>query len=170
MLRDEQALTEIFRRLGAPDPEQWAASQAREGINQLGRFVFLRQAWRLVAREGDPGWIQALSKQPGSDAPGGAMGPTTRRLLADGASPDDLVVFARHAQWQLLAGLCYLLEEAGLDEEEDSIDILWTLVQQDEEGGAEDEISGLHESVLGTGPTGREMRPLPHQRREPGAP
>jgi hypothetical protein len=39
-----QELTELFARLGAPRPESWARSQLEEGIPQLARFVFLRQA------------------------------------------------------------------------------------------------------------------------------
>src|SRR5262249_25800627 len=44
----EQELTELFRKLGADDPAGWARSQIREGIPQLARYLFLRQAWRQV--------------------------------------------------------------------------------------------------------------------------
>jgi hypothetical protein len=37
-------LTVPSRRLGAPDPEGWARSQLTEGITQLHRYLFLRQA------------------------------------------------------------------------------------------------------------------------------
>lgn len=52
-------LTELFRKLGAEDLESWASSQIEGGINQLGRFLFLRQAWREVVGEDDQSWIQA---------------------------------------------------------------------------------------------------------------
>jgi hypothetical protein len=39
-------LTALFRKLGAPDPGQWARPQRDEGIDQVARFVFLRQAWK----------------------------------------------------------------------------------------------------------------------------
>ena len=45
---DQKELTEIFRKLGAEDPEDWARSQIREGIPQLARFLFLREAWRSI--------------------------------------------------------------------------------------------------------------------------
>jgi hypothetical protein len=38
-------------------------------------------------------------------------------------------------------------------------DILWVLAQVDEDGDLIGPIGGLHESVLETDPTGREMRP-----------
>ncbi len=41
---NEMELTELFARLGARDPEKWARSQIKEGIPQLARFLFLRQA------------------------------------------------------------------------------------------------------------------------------
>ena len=37
-------LTRLFARLGAPDPQGWASSQPNEGILQLARYLFLRQA------------------------------------------------------------------------------------------------------------------------------
>ena len=36
------------------DPESWASSQVEEGIPQLARYLFLRQAWGCVVREDDP--------------------------------------------------------------------------------------------------------------------
>ena len=41
---DIDSLTERFRALGAQEPREWASSQISEGIPQLGRFLFLRQA------------------------------------------------------------------------------------------------------------------------------
>ena len=50
-------LTEMFARLGAPDASGWASSQVNEGIEQLHRFLFLRQAWSHVIPDGDTHWI-----------------------------------------------------------------------------------------------------------------
>ena len=36
---------DLFRRLGAPSPSDWAHSQVTEGVPQLARFIFLKQAW-----------------------------------------------------------------------------------------------------------------------------
>ena len=79
-----EKLTELFRKLGAPEPEGWASSQVTEGKNQLGRFLFLRQAWKLVVDETDHSWIQAQinrsSKRPADPCSG--IGPALESLLA----------------------------------------------------------------------------------------
>jgi hypothetical protein len=63
-------------------------------------------------------------------------------------------------QAELLFSLCYLIEDPG-DVEPEVEDVAWALVQVDAEGTVLDTIGGLHESVLETDPTGREMRPRP---------
>ena len=155
-----EQLTELFRKLGASDPEGWASSQVSEGINQLGRFLFLRQAWRSVVDESDDSWIQdqidRSSRQPG--APCSGIGPALQSLRALGANPQDITDVVRVMQYELLFDLCYLVDDPGLVEEEVQ-DVSWALIQLNEEGEAVGEIAGLHESVLGTDPTGREMRP-----------
>ena len=54
-----EKLTTLFRKLGARDPEQWARSQVDRGIDQVARYVFLRQAWKSVVPPGDASWIDA---------------------------------------------------------------------------------------------------------------
>ena len=61
-------------------------------------------------------------------------------------------------QAQLLFSFCYLLEDPG-DIEPEAEDVGWALVQVDAEGNTLGTIGALHESVLETDPTGREMRP-----------
>jgi hypothetical protein len=155
-----ERLTELFRKLGATEPERWASSQVTEGINQLGRFLFLRQAWREVVDENDHSWIRAQidrsSRQP--DAPCAGIGPALERLLGKGVNPQDITDVVRVMQYELLFGLCYLLGDPGLVEEEVR-EISWSLIQFNEDGEAVGEIASLHESLLGTDPTGREMRP-----------
>src|SRR5579872_1632644 len=53
-------LSALFRKLGARNPESWARSQLEENIPQLARFLFLRQAWKLVIDENDHGWISEM--------------------------------------------------------------------------------------------------------------
>ena len=53
--RDLDELTALFKKFGARDPTVWAKSQLEEGIPQLQRFLFLRQAWRNVVSENDAG-------------------------------------------------------------------------------------------------------------------
>lgn len=153
----ERDLADLFRKLGARNPEVWARSQVKEGLPQLARFVFLRQAWKLVVAERDRSW---LSERANDDqrGPGGAIGPALKRLQALGASEDDLTTVVRVMQWRVLSGLCYLLDDPG-DLESEVKDIAWRLFQVDENDQPIAAISGLNESVLETEPSGKEMRP-----------
>jgi hypothetical protein len=164
-------LTALFERLGARDPGLWAESQLDEGIPQLARYLFLREAWRRVVSEDDRSWIdQEFTRarfQP--DEPFSGIGHALRRLRARGASDADLTDLVRGMQVQLLHNLCYLLGDSSEVEAEVS-DCGWTLVQTDEEGTVKSTINGLHESVLDTDPTGREMRPRPKPRTERAEP
>ncbi|HVY07704.1 MAG TPA: hypothetical protein VHB46_17140 [Burkholderiales bacterium] len=153
-------LTRLFELAGADDPESWAKSEVDEGIPQLARFLFLRQAWRQVVADGDVKWIDReiqLSKRS-PDAPGAGLGLSLSRLLSSGASREDLTELARAVQWQLLHGLCYQLSDPAIEEPELS-DVGWGLFEVIEDGKVGRPIEGLHESVLETDPTGREMRP-----------
>jgi hypothetical protein len=151
----EEELTNLFARLGATDPIVWAKSQVEEGIPQLARYLFLRQAWRLVTLPSDHRWIDAyLKAQPGK--PGGQIARALVRLQALGASNEDLTTVVRVMQWELLHGLCYLLSDPDLVEPEVQ-DMNWGLFQTDDGGRPTAHIGGLHESVLETDPTGSEM-------------
>jgi len=157
---NESDLTTLFRKLGAEDAESWAHSQAMEGLPQLARYLFLRQAWRQVVPEDDPGWMgRAIdnSKKRPLD-PYAGTGHALARLLELGAAEEDIVDLVRGMQAELLFKLCYLLEDPG-DVEPEVEEVRWCLVQTDGEGKVLDSINDLHESVLETDPTGREMRP-----------
>jgi hypothetical protein len=54
--------------------------------------------------------------------------------------------------------MCYQLEDPSIEEPELN-QVAWGLFEVDDEGNAGRSIHGLHESVLETDPTGREMRP-----------
>jgi hypothetical protein len=149
-------LTALFARLGAPDPESWARSQLEEGIPQLARFVFLREAWKLVVSDGDTQWIGTQQAEALKGNPGASIGPALTRLLSAGAAAEDITTVVRTMQWQLLFSFCYLLEDPGVLEPEIS-DLAWSLVQVDEDGQPIDVIHSLHESVLDTDPSGRNM-------------
>jgi hypothetical protein len=154
------SLTALFEKLGARDPASWAASQLEEGIPQLHRFVFLREAWCMIVSDGDLKWIESrireTEKRP--DAPYAGVGAALKRAREAGVSPADLTEIARGMQVQLLFGLCYMLEDNGLTEPELE-GVGWGLFQADDDGQPLGPIRGLHESVLDTDPTGREMRP-----------
>lgn len=153
-------LTDVFRSLGANDPELWASSQVDEGINQLGRFLFLRQAWRHVLGEDDYTWIDAEISFSGKspEAPGSGTGKALERLLKTGCTRADITTVVRGMQFELLYAFCYLLDDPG-DLEEVVQDVSWALFQIDQDGNPTAPIDALHESVLELDPTGREMRP-----------
>lgn len=153
---NEKELTDLFAKLGADNPERWAHSQITEGIPQLARFLFLRQAWKLVVAANDTCWIER-ELQADATEPGGAIVSALRRLLANEASATDLTTVVRVMQWQLLFELCYLLDDPG-DLEPEVEDMAWSLFQIDDAGRPLKPINGLHESVLETEPSGHEMR------------
>ena len=158
-----EKLTEHFRALGAFDPESWARSQIEEGIPQYARLVFLRQAWQSVIADGDTSWIdpeiQEAERRPRQ--PGAGIGPALKRMLAAGASREDITEVVRVMQWSVLQGIAYQLADPGVVEypSDETPRVNWTLFEVDDDGQPLHAINGLHESVLDTDPTGREMRP-----------
>lgn len=92
------------------------------------------------------------------DAPYAGVGAALSRLRAAGANDQDLTELVRGMQAQLLFSLCCQLDDPG-EVEPEVEDVHWALVQINGEGEILGPISGLHESVLETDPTGREMRP-----------
>jgi hypothetical protein len=158
--KDLPELTALFERLGAKSPDSWAESQIDEGIPQLHRFLFLRQAWSNVTDDGATKWIDYQRKQAerAPDAPFSGMGHALDRAVKAGVSADDLTEIVRCAQAELLFQLCYMLEDNGLPEPELE-GLGWGLFQTDESGQPIGPIYGLHESVLSMDPTGREMCP-----------
>ena len=157
---NQKELTALFSKLGARNPEMWAASQTDEGTPQLARFLFLRQAWRFVIDESDHQWIDNEISHAGAEPnePYAGVGHALRALRGRGATDEELTDLVRGMQAELLFQLCYLLEEPGELEPEVS-DIRWAFVQVNDEGEVLATVDGLHESVVETDPTGREMRP-----------
>jgi hypothetical protein len=152
-----QELSVLFRNLGARNPEVWAHSQLEEDIPQLARFLFLRQAWKLVISENNLEWISEM-RQVDPEKPGGDIGLAISRLLEGEGNENDITKIVRIMQWKVLSGLCQLLDDPG-DIEKEAGEIAWRLFQVDENDHPIAIIGGLVESVLETEPTGREMRP-----------
>ena len=156
---DIESLTALFRRLGARNPDGWAKSQIQEGIPQLARFLFLREAWTRIVDESDSSWITAAINRAAAapNAPYSGMGRALKALLSRGASESELTDVVRGMQAALLFDLCYMLEDPDLQGEVK--DTCWGLFVVDDDGAPLEPLNGLHESVLETDPTGREMRP-----------
>ena len=156
----EEALTELFTRLGASDPQGWAQSQLQEGIPQLHRYLWLRQAWKFIVAEDDTGWMNAHMRHAAvrPDDPYTGVGHALRRCLAQGVDLGLLNDIVRGMQVELLAGLSYMLEDPDFSEPE-LAELGWGLFATDAQGHPMQAIPGLHESVLELDPTGRSMRP-----------
>src|SRR5262245_53327918 len=112
-MTNESRLIELFRKLGARDPEGWAASELKEGIPQLHRYLFRRQAWRMIVPEDDSSWIDASIQAARSNPnqPYAGAGLALERLREKGATAAELTDLVRSMQAQLLFHLCYLLED-----------------------------------------------------------
>ena len=158
---EERRLTEIFRAMGAKDPEGCASSHVNEGFAQLARFCFLKQAWTHVRDDADTDWAHRVAGTAADpDGPLGGLAPALKRILDKGADPADVLEVVRVMQYELLFGLLYQLGCPELDFlPEGAGHIDWALFQTNEQGEPIAPLHGLHESVLSMDPTGREMRP-----------
>jgi hypothetical protein len=161
-----ERLTELFRSAGAREPESWARSEVNDNIAQLSRYLFLRGAWKSIVADGDVEWIEHRrkpSRQP--DAPLAGISPALERLLSKGIDPQDLTEVVRIMQYEAVFGVCYLLDDPypAIEDIEDPPTELesigWGLFEVDDDGNVGRPVGALHESMLGTDPTGREMRP-----------
>jgi hypothetical protein len=154
-------LIALFKSLGAHAPEDWVQYLPDDPSNQLARYLFLKQAWDSVAQEGDTQWIDdAITRSNKHPAePYAGLGLVLQKLLAAGIAHEDITELSRCLQAGMLFRVAYLLDGRayqvkGLEH------INWLLVRTDEEGNpTAEQIGGLHESVLETDPTRREMRP-----------
>ena len=131
---DIEELTDLFRRLGATDADGWARSQVEEGIPQLYRFLFLRQAWKAVVAEDDEDWIsqQIEHSQRAPDAPFSGLGNALERIRGCGARDEDILDVVRAVQALSLFDFCCLLDDPRLEEEEVQ-DLEWGLFVVDDE-------------------------------------
>lgn len=156
---ERREILDALIRLGAPEPESWAASEVDEGIPQLARFAFLRGAWLGVIDAKDSSWMDRVVAQTpvGSEAPFAGTAHALRRLLEAGVDRGDLQQVVRGMQAELVFHLCYLLDDPAVVDGNDVVS--WALFELDDHEQPARAIGGLHESVLETDPTGREMRP-----------
>lgn len=160
--KSKKALAALFEKLGARDPEGWVTSEVTEGVPQLLRYLFLREAWRYVQAEDDHSWIEQEidSSRARADEPYAALGLALARCRDAGASEQDLTDIARCLQARAIFSICYLLSDGPQDVPEELEDVMWGLFRlNDSERPVGPAIDGLHESVLELDPTGREMRP-----------
>lgn len=155
-----EALAQVLDELDVPGARQRAREQLEDGVPHLARYLFLRQAWRLLLADGDTRWIEPTiaSARAQPDAPFAGVGHALARVREAGARDEDVAEIARGMQAVALYALCRLVDEPTAPEPELAT-VRWALVHLTPDGGVAGPIPALHRSVLETDPTGREMRP-----------
>ena len=127
------------------------------------RDLFLRGVWRGVIPSRDTDWVERVSAQAGHDGPLGDYGPLMRSMLDRGVPATDIARFAQIAAYEATFGLLYHLEDGYASYEgfaPEPEERAWAVFEVDPESDApRDRLPGLHESLLGSDPSGREMRP-----------
>lgn len=114
-----EQLAEVFRTLGARDPEKWARAHVERGTDELGRFVFLRALWlRMI----EPGRLLGAARRDTS------VGMAIDRIVkwVDLADLDALVRFAQRAA---IDDVCKVLDGAAAED-----GIRWSLFRTDDGG------------------------------------
>ena len=79
-------------------------------------------------------------------------------MLDAGVQKSDIAQLVRAKQAEFLFDLCYMMGDPSSVEGNDGY-VDWSFMELDADGNASRSINGLHESVLETDPTGREVRP-----------
>jgi hypothetical protein len=98
-------LTETFRMLGVPHPEQYARGEI-EDPGLLAMVVFLKHMEARLVRVGDPNWrVRACS-----DSGSASVRQSLERVCNAGLDPNDVTQFIRTIQVHLLQDVCYLLD------------------------------------------------------------
>jgi hypothetical protein len=151
-------LTRIFTEAGAKDPESWANSQYNEGINQLGRFSFLKCITSEWLQENQFDWIDnhISSNSDNFGNPCSQLGRALSEMILKGVSKESIIGLIRVIQYETLHHVCSTIDL--------SIDIQtpvseWGLFEIDKNNTPTSAINGLHESLLEFDPSGNEMRP-----------
>jgi len=155
---DLKSLTEVFRQAGAIDPEMWASSQIEEGINQLGRFSFLKTITSEWLKEDDFNWvdnqIEFNYSQPGD--PCSQLPKALKEMLDKNINRETILDLIRVIQFNTLFHVCSTIDRSF---EADTPITSWALFEVDDDDNPKETLIGLHESLLEFDPSGKEMRP-----------
>jgi hypothetical protein len=161
-----EGLAAAFRKLGFSEEEsrRKAEYQVSSERPELARMSFLKCAWAGVISEGNSEWIErrieSFRRDPNGE--GSGAGRALELLLRIGANPNDLTDLVRAMQHETLSEVCCVIDNCG-DTYNDPFNpkAHWHLVLSEVCPPEKNDVGGLHESVLETDPTGREMRPRP---------
>jgi hypothetical protein len=139
-------LSARMRELGAPDPEEWAESERREGIAQEARWLFLQAVWPEFIDRHTPETVLSY--------------PSARRAVEAGASAEDVAQAMRAAACEAVLGVLFrVFEGCDLDAPADAPG--WKLMEvrfDDEDQGhlTGRDVVALHEDVMSLDPSGRD--------------
>jgi hypothetical protein len=157
-----ESLVARFRALGVEDPEGWALSEGKRNMAQLAALTFLHGIWpSLIDTWWDRDWIdrwirdaRAYGTAAFTDA-----GHGLDRLLAAGASHEDLMSIMRAVAYEVAFGMLVRLDD-GRDTELTNDYPHWALMEMDAQGELTGRVlESLHESLLSMDPSGREGVP-----------
>ncbi|MFI8368483.1 hypothetical protein [Streptomyces sp. NPDC085466] len=125
------------------DPQDRVRSEIDENQPQLARFVLLRSLWRgAIDGWADPGVLEQVA--------------AARRLLDAGADRRDLELLARAVAYEAVFVTVDELDR-GADANVSGVDAGWAVVETGEDGTPTGRrLSGLHEDLLTTDPSGRD--------------
>ncbi|MDP2344348.1 MAG: hypothetical protein Q8O67_25540 [Deltaproteobacteria bacterium] len=135
-----EALRSVFTALGARHPERWARSHVQDGVDQIGRFVFLRALWGRIVKDGR--FLDKMRKNQSE------LTPVVERLLIAGADEDDVTALVRALQVGLLVDLCQLLDDPADNDE----GVRWGLWRMDKRGLPLWQLGDLRLDVLDVDP------------------
>ena len=114
------ALAQVFKALGARNPERWATSHVDNGTDELGRFVLLRALW---LRTVEPGRLLAQARKDKH------AGDSVDRLFKK-ADIVDLDALVRYAQRAALTDICKVLDDPAHNDD----GIRWSIFRIDATG------------------------------------
>jgi hypothetical protein len=138
---DKQAdLAKKFATLGVPDPESWASSQLREGIDQISRATMLRamadiviESERMVRLFAEADWVTYPVRN------------AANRLCSSNEALEDMGTVVKAAVYHALSDAMVLSDgNAGIVNNPESVEI--GLFRLDENFEPKSQIDGLHES------------------------
>jgi hypothetical protein len=118
------------------------------------REEILKRVWEYIADDEDLAWIDNVAAQPADNGPMGDFGEITRRMLAAGVSKQDIARFARINGYEAAFGTLYSIGSGVGD-----VSLRLQAFDDETDKSVDAKLGGLYESLLGSDPTGREMRP-----------
>ena len=146
--RTKKQWTKLFEKVQVRRPAEWAQSEMDEDLGNLTAFAFLRQAWNEIPATGETAWLKEWMKEARTSESATALVGAYDRLVAAGASQQDIVVLLRGALGQFLYQLTYLLDDNSIEDEDLQSAARWGLWEESEDGEPTRRLGAIHELVF----------------------